>query len=67
MKKINWKKNLSSRKLWCALGSVIISLIAGLGLSEFVTGQITAIITALVSVVAYVLADACTDKDGKND
>ena len=53
MTKIDWVRKLTSRKLWTAVGSFVSLLIVALGYSENTAVQITSLIMAGASVVAY--------------
>ena len=60
--KIDWKRKLSSRKFWAALAAFFTSIFAVFGVPEMTVGQITAIITAVGSLVVYILAETEVDK-----
>lgn len=55
------KAKLSSRKLWSAVVGVAVALSAMFGLDEMTTGQITALISAIGVLVAYIFAEAQVD------
>lgn len=55
------KNKLSSRKLWSAVIGVAVALSAMFGLDEMTTGQITALISAVGVLVAYIFAEAKVD------
>lgn len=55
------KKKLSSRKLWSALVGVVVALAAMFGLDEMTVGQITALISAVGVLVAYIFAESMVD------
>ena len=59
--KIDWKRKLSSRKLWAAVCSFITNIIIAAGGSASTATQVTAIIMAGASVVAYIIAEGLTD------
>ena len=74
MKKINWVKKLTSRKLWTAVASFVSMMIVATGGAENTATQITALIMAGASVVAYIIGEGLTDSantgasiDGKNE
>ena len=58
--KIDWKRKLSSRKFWMALAAAISSLAVAFG-HENETTQITALIMAVGSIVAYILCEGWVD------
>lgn len=59
--KIDWKRKLSSRKFWAAVGGMAAAVLAFLGASEQVATQVTAIISAAGVLIAYILAEGFTD------
>lgn len=61
MKEINWKRKLTSRKLWAAVGSFVSMMILATGGTESTATQITALIMAGASVVAYIIGEGLTD------
>ena len=60
MKKINWVRKLTSRKLWTAVASFV-SMIVATGGAENTATQVTALIMAGASVVAYIIGEGLTD------
>lgn len=62
--KINWIKKLTSRKFWMAVASFVSMLIVAFGGSEAVAAQVTALIIAGATVVAYILGEGLTDAAG---
>ena len=61
MKNINWMKKLTSRKLWTAVASFVIMMIVATGGAENTATQVTAIIMAGASVIAYIIGEGLTD------
>lgn len=61
MKGINWKRKFTSRKLWTAIGSFVSMMILATGGTESTATQITALIMAGASVVAYIIGEGLTD------
>mgnify|MGYP000888125646 FL=1 len=61
MKKIDWVRKLTSRKLWTAVASFVSMMIVATGGTENVATQITALIMAGASVVAYIIGEGLTD------
>lgn len=59
--KIDWKRKLSSRKFWAAVGGMAAAVLAFVGASEQVATQVTAIISAAGVLIAYILAEGFTD------
>ena len=61
MKKIDWKRKLTSRKLWAATASFVSMLIVAMGGAEHTATQVTALIMAGASVIAYIIGEGLTD------
>lgn len=59
--KINWVKKLTSRKLWTAVASFASMMILAAGGAENTAAQVTAIIMAGASVIAYIIGEGLTD------
>ena len=62
MKKINWVRKLTSRKLWTAVASFVSMMIVATGGAENTATQVTALIMAGASVVAYIIGEGLTDE-----
>lgn len=58
---MNWKKKLSSRKLWAAVVGVVVGLAAAFGLNESEWVQIAGVVTSAASVVAYIFGESKID------
>lgn len=61
MKNINWVKKLTSRKLWTAVASFVSMMIVATGGAENTATQVTALIMAGASVIAYIIGEGLTD------
>lgn len=61
MKKINWVRKLTSRKFWAAVASFVSMMILATGGAENTATQVTALIMAGGSVVAYIIGEGLTD------
>lgn len=61
MNKIDWVKKLTSRKLWTAVGSFVSLLVVALGYSENTAVQVTSLIMAGATVVAYIIGEGLVD------
>ncbi|NLO84116.1 MAG: hypothetical protein GX096_01600 [Clostridiales bacterium] len=59
--KIDWKRKLTSRKLWVAVTSFIGMLVVALGASEESATQITGILMAGASMIAYIIGEGLVD------
>lgn len=67
---MNWKQKLTSRKFWMAAAAFVSMLVVALGGSEEGATQITALIMAGASVVAYIIGEGLVDAQnagGGND
>ena len=58
---IDWKRKLTSRKLWMAIVAFVTPLLLAFGLAENEVTQITTIIMAGADVLAYILAEGLVD------
>ncbi|MCM1026073.1 MAG: hypothetical protein NC432_06535 [Roseburia sp.] len=61
MKQINWVRKLTSRKLWTAVASFVSMMIVATGGTDSTATQVTALIMAGASVVAYIIGEGLTD------
>ena len=66
MKGINWTRKLTSRKFWAAVTSFVSMMIMATGGTQGTAEQVTALIMAGASVVAYIVAEGLTDAAGTN-
>ena len=58
---MNWKKKLSSRKLWAAIVGVVVGLAAAFGIGENEYAQVAGVVGSVVSVVSYIFGEASVD------
>lgn len=58
---IDWKRKLTSRKFWAAVIGVVASVLAYCGAAESTVTQVTAIITAGATLVAYIVGEGLVD------
>jgi hypothetical protein len=58
---MNWKKKLSSRKLWAAAVGIIVGLAAAFGIEENEYAQIVGIVGSIVSAVSYIFGESKID------
>lgn len=61
---MDWKKKLTSRKFWTAVASFVTLLIIAFGVSEETATQVSAIIMAGASMVAYIIGEGLADAAG---
>ncbi len=68
MNKIDWKRKLTSRKLWIAVAGFAAGLILAFGGSDSAAKTVTGCIMSGASVVGYILGEGLTDAAAlKND
>lgn len=67
MKKINWVRKLTSRKLWVSVGSFVGMMIVAAGGTENEATQVTALIMAGATVLGYVIGEGLVDAANKSD
>ena len=58
---INWKQKLTSRKFWAAVVTFVTTVMVAFGVPEVTTEQVTAIIAATSTMVAYILGEGLVD------
>lgn len=58
---MDWKKKLSSRKLWAAVAGVVTGLAMAFGLDENIISTVAGAVTALASVVVYIMTEGKID------
>ena len=59
--KIDWKRKLTSRKLWGAVAGFVSGLILACGGAENTAQMVTGVIMQGASVLGYLLAEGLTD------
>ena len=66
--KIDWKRKLTSRKLWIALAGFISGLVLAFNGSAEIAETISGCVLSLGSVVGYIIGEGLTDAANiKND
>ena len=58
---IDWKRKLTSRKFWAALCNFVAMMVVAFGGTEQLAVQITGIIMAGATVIAYIIAEGLVD------
>lgn len=58
---IDWKRKLSSRKLWLAVAGFVSGLMVFFGRSESEATQVSALIMSAASVIAYIISEGLID------
>ena len=61
---VDWKNKLTSRKFWAAIASFVSMRAVALGAAEETGAQITALIMAGASVIAYIVGEGLADAAG---
>lgn len=61
MKKIDWARKLTSRKFWAAVVGFATPLMTMLNVSDAVAVQVTALIMAGGTLIAYIIGEGLTD------
>ena len=61
MDKINWKQKLTSRKFWAAVVGFVTALLVGFGMGENDVAQVTSIIMAGATLIAYIIGEGLVD------
>lgn len=63
---VDWKRKLTSRKLWLAIAGFVGMLIVALGVADDTATQVTALIMAGADVIGYLVAEGLADSAGGN-
>ena len=61
MNNIDWKRKLTSRKLWLSVASFVSMLLVAFNYTESQAAQVAALIMAGSSVISYVLGEGLAD------
>lgn len=64
MNKIDWKRKLTSRKLWIAVVGLATGLIVAFGGSEETAQTVSGCIMSTASVIAYIVGEGLSDAAG---
>ena len=63
--KIDWKRKLTSRKLWMSIASFCSMLLIYFGHSESDASKIAALIMAGASIIGYVIGEGLADSSNQ--
>lgn len=63
MNKIDWKRKLSSRKLWAALAGIVTGLAMVFGLDEGTISSVAGAVVSVSSVVVYIITEGKVDAE----
>ena len=64
MTTIDWKRKLSSRKLWAAAAGIVTGLAMVFGLDEGTMTQVSGAVVSAESVIAYIITEGKVDAEG---
>lgn len=65
MNKIDWKRKLTSRKLWMSIASFVSMLMIYFGHAESEATQVAALIIAGGTVIGYVIGEGLADSSDR--
>ena len=65
MNNIDWKRKLTSRKLWLSIASFVAMLIIAINGDEGSAQQISALIMAGATIIGYVIGEGLADSGNK--
>ena len=63
MSKIDWKRKLSSRKLWAATAGVVTGLAMVFKLDESTISSVAGAVVSMASVVSYIITEGKVDAE----
>ena len=64
MNQIDWKRKLSSRKLWAAIAGVVTGLAMVFKLDESTISSVAGAVVSAASVVSYIITEGRVDAQG---
>lgn len=64
MNQIDWKRKLSSRKLWAAIAGIVTGLSMVFGLDESTISSVAGAVVSVTSVVSYIITEGRVDAQG---
>ena len=64
---IDWKRKLTSRKLWLAVAGFVSGLIIAFGGADTTAATVSGVILQGASVIGYLLAEGLTDAASLNN
>lgn len=67
MKKIDWARKLTSRKFWAAVVGFVAPIMTLAQIPDNTAVQVTAIIMAGGTLIAYIIGEGITDAAGKQE
>lgn len=67
MTQIDWKRKLTSRKLWLSIASFVAMILIFLKVDKGTAEQVTALIMAGATVIGYVIGEGLADAGNKEE
>ena len=67
MDKIDGKRKLTSRKFWVAVVGFITAILVALHIDQMNIEQVTAIVSAMATLIAYIIGEGLTDAAHKEE
>ena len=67
MNKIDWKRKQTSRKFWAAVVGFVTALLIGFGMGESAVTQVTSIIMAGATLIAYIIGEGLVDASSNSN
>ena len=67
MDKIDWKRKLTSRKFWVAVIGFVTAIMVALNIEQMTIEQVTAIVSAMATLIAYIIGEGLTDAAHKEE
>lgn len=65
--KIDWKRKLTSRKLWTSIASFVSMLLIFFGHAESEATKVAALIMAGASIIGYVIGEGLADQGSSSE
>lgn len=67
MDKIDWKRKLTSRKLWLSVASFVAMIIIAVNGDEGSAQQVSALIMAGATIIGYVIGEGLADSGNREE
>ena len=64
MNRIDWKRKLSSRKLWAAAAGIVMGAAMVFGLDETTISTVAGAVVSAASLAAYIMSEGRVDAEG---
>lgn len=58
---VDWKRKLTSRKLWAAIAGIVTGLAIVFGLDEGVISDVSGAVVSMASIVVYIITEGKVD------